>query len=129
MRGKILTLTALEYAFSMDRFQLKNLFFMGKFDTIASSLMKAESLRSTHIKKYIKARVFLETRDAVGATVIELVLSSWTMPMRIHDADAGIAHYCSDFHDRLPAAGYVDFRDTNLKQIVKLLLGKVYPTF
>lgn len=88
---------------------------MGKFDTVPPRVKKTEFLKSTHIKEYIKLPISLETRDSADPTVIGRSLELWMMPMDIHDADARITYYCSDFFYRPTAAGYGDFRDNNRK--------------
>ncbi|MEM1369510.1 MAG: hypothetical protein AAGG02_16175 [Cyanobacteria bacterium P01_H01_bin.15] len=126
-KGELPSLSMLPYSASIDRSLLKSLFFMGKFDTIAPKVTEAKDLSDTHIQMYITSIVSSTTREGVDPSVIDQALASLEIPTTIKDPAARITQYCADSFERLEAIGYGDFRDTNSKFTVKLMLRKFSP--
>ena len=120
------TLKALPYTASIDRTLLKSLFFMGKFDNIATGVESASSLNEGHIKTYVQSLVSC-TDKTIDHVAIEKFLADLTLPMEIADANARITTYCADFFERLEIIGCGDFREQNPKKTIRLLMSRVQP--
>ena len=121
------TLKALPYTASIDRSLLKNLFFMGKFDTIAEGVANAKDLTDAHIKTYVESLVSRSSDDKLDPAIIEKALEGFSMPMHIVNADARITQFCADLFERLESVGCGEFREDNPKKTINLLLSRLQP--
>lgn len=121
------SLKPLLYSASIDRSPLKNLFFMGKFDSIASEVTDVSRLQDSHIRTYIESIVSRSSESPMDPAVIERALDGWCMPTHILNADARVTHFCSEFFDRLETVGCGYFREENPKKCVNLLIQRLQP--
>ena len=126
-KTEVPSLKVLPYSASIDRTLLKNLFFMGKFDTIAPTTSTAAELSDEHIKAYVESIVSRSGGTVNNPALIEKALEGFVMPTHIADADARITQYCADFFERLESVGCSTFRDENPKKTVSLLLHHLQP--
>ena len=126
-QAEVPSLKVLPYTASIDRSLLKNLFFMGKFDSIAADASSAKDLTDAHIEMYIKSLVSRPSNADFDPSIIEKALEGFSMPTYIANADARITHYCADFFERLESVGCGDFREENPKKAISLLLGHLQP--
>lgn len=126
-QSELPTLKVLPYTASIDRSLIKNLFFMGKFDSIADGVTSASDLNDEHIKVYIDSLVSTIDESEMDPTIIEKAIEGLSMPNHIANADARVTHFCSDFLERLEGVGFCNFRIINPNISISLLMSRVSP--
>jgi len=82
------SLKPLPYTASIDRSLLKQVFVIGKLDTIAPDAVTISDLTDDNIKAYIKSLIVAPGTSKADPTVIKKALQGFSMPMNIEDADA-----------------------------------------
>lgn len=124
-KSEIPSLSVLSLKDSIDRNLLKNLLFMGKFDTIAPKAT-TDTLNDTQIETYLNS--LLDHADKLyDPVLIDKALQGLRMPMEVHDPNARITEYCAEVFKRLDGIGYPKFKSDNPKQTVELLMRRIYP--